>query len=309
MIHDWGKLVGKNEHGHIVWQTDRASKRWDGWNAVPDGRRLRRGQCLRNHTLVSDNGEYTFVVGEDGAGYLCRSDGPVLWAVFGAAGEGYELTEEGRLISRSADGIARPGNGLGAWGDVNATEMLVTDEGHLVLVDESGQVVWSREPSKGSPEARAKHPRRRRAPAGVPLLPAMEQVPVVRTDFSDDIAWDAALLKVTSPQEWDGGDPLQADVAPVEDSRYKGLTPDQLLSLVPKAASWPIMVVADALAMASSEHHMLVVNLDPDNSGQTVRAIPAAIVEMAINLSLANMEWESFAANAGDDGVVQPMVL
>jgi len=69
------------------------------------------------------------------------------------------------------------------------------------------------------------------------------------------------------------------------------------------------MVVADALAMASSEHHMLVVNRDPDNRGQTVRAIPAAIVEMAINLSLANMEWESFAANAGDDGIVQPMVL
>ncbi len=28
MIHDWGKLVLKNDRGHILWQTDRAPRRW-----------------------------------------------------------------------------------------------------------------------------------------------------------------------------------------------------------------------------------------------------------------------------------------
>jgi uncharacterized protein DUF6924 len=307
MIHDWGKLVLKNAQGHILWQTDRAPKRWDGWNAVPDGRRLRRGQSLRNHSLVSDNGRYTFVADASGARYLCRTDGPILWAVFDSPGDGCELTEDGRFIGRSADGIPRPGNFLGGWSEPPASELLVTDQGHLVLVDSAGQVLWSKEPPK--PTARARRPRRRKAPAGVPPLPSVESVPVVRTDFSDDAAWTAAVDRVASPYEWSGPDPVQADVVPVEDARYDGLVAEQLLTLVPQDACWPILVVADASTMTSPDHSMLVLNLDADGHGESLRATPAAIVEMEINLSLANMDWDDFSGNADDDGVVQSIEL
>jgi hypothetical protein len=51
--------------------------RWDGWNNVTDGRRLRRGQCLRDGSLVSDNGQYTFVAGAGVAASRLRRGEPI----------------------------------------------------------------------------------------------------------------------------------------------------------------------------------------------------------------------------------------
>jgi len=143
MIHDWGKLVLRDGRGQIVWQTERAPRRWDGWNVVADGRRLRRGQTLRGQTLTSDNGRYALVTTFDGVVYLCRADGPVLWAVFGSFGDGLELTARGRLVSRSPEGISRAGNSIGVPPDLDAAEFFVSDQGRLTLVDGEGQVLWT----------------------------------------------------------------------------------------------------------------------------------------------------------------------
>lgn len=144
-IHDWGMLALLNDRGHAVWRTESTGRNgWCGWHAVPDGKRLRRGQRLRNNTLVSANGEYVFFVSETGVSCLCRADGSVLWAVNPSSWDnGLELTHEGVLIARTKDGVPWHLNTFDIPDDVIASELLVTDSGQLVLSDDSGQVVWT----------------------------------------------------------------------------------------------------------------------------------------------------------------------
>jgi hypothetical protein len=54
---------------------------------------------------------------------------------------------------------------------------------------------------------------------------------------------------------------------------------------------WPMLVIVDARTIAAQERHLLMVSLDPDASGQTARATTAAVVEIAVNLWLGNMDW------------------
>jgi hypothetical protein len=321
MIHDLGRIVLKTAQDTIPWSSSYPPRHWDGWDNVTDGSRLRRGQCLRNSSLVSDNGEYAFVVGEDAGAYLCRTEGPFMWAVNIHRGDGYELTRDGRLITRSAEGVERTADSLKIPASTaaelaarNAAQMLVTNDGYLAIADDEGTVIWTLDPPAvhrtrpvpgrltrrsvpGTPTRR----RKPRIPPGVPRLPAGDSLPVIRTDFSDDAAWQDALARVSAEYRPDGGDPLSADLAPVDDPRYGNLTPDQLALLVPPDAEWPMLVVADARTMASSRRHMLVVSLDEDSLGPTARATPAHIVEMWVNLWIGNMDWEDFVGDPDYD--------
>jgi hypothetical protein len=145
-------------------------------------------------------------------------------------------------------------------------------------------------------------------PPGTPLLPPVASVPLVRTDFSDDEAWAATSSEVTAARHLSGGDLFSADVEPVDDADFTGLTATQLCRLVPPGAEWSLLLVADRTTMTSAEHHVLVVDLDEDSLGRTFRTTPPAIQEVENNLSLANMDWEDFAYSADDDGVVRPML-
>jgi hypothetical protein len=104
------------------------------------------------------------------------------------------------------------------------------------------------------------------------------------------------------------GDVFGANVEPVDDAGFAGLTAAQLCQLVPTGAEWSLLVVADRTTMTSAEHHVLVVDLDEDTLGRSFRATPQAVQEIENNLSLANMDWADFAYSADDDGVVRPML-
>jgi OAA-family lectin sugar binding domain len=145
-------------------------------------------------------------------------------------------------------------------------------------------------------------------PAGTPLLPPVASVPLVRTDFSDDEAWAAISSEVTAVRHLSGGNLFSANVEPVNDVVFDGLTATQLCQLVPPSVKWSLLFAADRPTMTSAEHHVLVVDLDEDSLGRTFRATPPAIQEVENNLSLANMDWEDFAYAADDDGVVHPML-
>jgi hypothetical protein len=144
-------------------------------------------------------------------------------------------------------------------------------------------------------------------PTGTPRLPPLPAAPLVRTDFSDDEAWAATSHEVTAPQHMSDGEAFGADVLPVDDVAFAGLTATQLCQLVPPDAEWPVLIVADRTTMTSAEHHVLVVDLDEDDLGRTFRATPQAVMDIEINLSLGNMDWEDFAYSADDDGIVHPM--
>ncbi|MEV6229062.1 hypothetical protein AB0L88_14440 [Saccharopolyspora shandongensis] len=165
------------------------------------------------------------------------------------------------------------------------------------------------EPPEASPFEKAREPvAPAEVPAGTPQLPLIESVPLVRTDFSDDEAWATASSQVTAPRQLFENDVFTADVELVDDIRFDGLTAAQLVQLVPPDADWALLVVADKATMESPERHVLVVDLDEENLGQTFRATPPAIQEIENNLSIANMDWEDFADNVDENGIVQPML-
>lgn len=315
LIDDRGRLVLESAHRTFPWSSNQPPRHWAGWRNVTDGRRLRRGQCLRSSSLISDNGEYAFVAGEDAGAYLCRTDGPLLWAVNIGHGDGYELTGDGRLIMRNADGVERPAESLRISAATaaelaarGAAQMLVTDDGLLAIADDEGEVLWTLEapvvgrrlPAPATPAGGGKP----QIPAGVPGFTVREgeEVPLVRTDFSDDAAWQDALARVSAEYRSKDGDSLGSlDVTPFDDPRYENLTPQQLAQLVPPDAPWPMLVVADAETMATPARHVLLVNLDEESLGPTARATPAAVLEIAVNLWLGNMDWEDFVGDPDYD--------
>jgi hypothetical protein len=141
------------------------------------------------------------------------------------------------------------------------------------------------------------------------MLPAGEELPVIRTDFSDDAAWAQAVARVSADYAADGDDPVAMEVTPIDDRRYEGLTSEQLAALVPADVDWPMLVAADALTMTEPQRHMLLVNLDEDSLGPTARATPAHIVEIAINLWMGNMDWEDFVGDPDYGGYDPDRIL
>ena len=129
-------------------------------------------------------------------------------------------------------------------------------------------------------------------------LPCTLEALVVRTDFSADNAWDAVRAALFSPST----DGFLASVALVDDRRYEGLTPDQALDLINPEYRHPLLVLADTVAVASTELPLLVVDLW-GGRGRGVRVVAAELWSIENNLSDANMDFEEFAGAVGNDGV------
>jgi hypothetical protein len=74
---------------------------------------------------------------------------------------------------------------------------------------------------------------------------ALSVTPVLRTDFSDDAAWDSVSVAIQEP------DPLYglAHVTCISDPDYDGLTVD---ALIPIAPEWMTFIfIADRIALTS----------------------------------------------------------
>jgi hypothetical protein len=128
-------------------------------------------------------------------------------------------------------------------------------------------------------------------------IPQTEQPVVLRTDFSDQAAWEAICTAVRQPV-----DGFLAYVEFLDDVAYDGLTKDQLLGLLPEDYGQPFIILVDRTATAQPEHPLLVVDLIEDR-GREFRAIPSQIQSIENNLSIANMDFEEFADNVDADGV------
>ncbi|MCX4234693.1 DUF6924 domain-containing protein [Streptomyces ortus] len=129
-------------------------------------------------------------------------------------------------------------------------------------------------------------------------LPCTLEALVVRTDFSADGAWDALRASLFSPSK----DGFLANVAVVDDRMYGGLTSDQALDLIPAAYQHPLLVLADSVALASTERPLLVLDLQGER-GRGVRVVAAQLWSIENNLSGANMDFEEFAGAVDEDGV------
>ncbi len=130
------------------------------------------------------------------------------------------------------------------------------------------------------------------------MMQKNDATPVIRTDFTDEATWKKIQKNVaaTNPMGF------SAHVQFVDDRQYSGLTGQELLQRFPGLDEYGCVLVADAMAMSTAEHHLLV--LDPSNpEGETFRVIPSEAWGVENNLSLANMDYSEFADSADPDGV------
>ena len=127
-------------------------------------------------------------------------------------------------------------------------------------------------------------------------LPRSDQALVIRTDFSDDIAWNAVVSAIRQPV-----DGFYAYVELVDDPAFRDLTVEQLVALRDDLSK-SYTIVADGITMREAEHPLLVVDLI-EELGRTFRAVPSAIQSIENNLSIANMDFWEFADNVDPDGV------
>ena len=130
-------------------------------------------------------------------------------------------------------------------------------------------------------------------------LPDSNEALVLRTDFSDQAAWDAVRTLIREPV---GPYGFYASVTFVDDREYQGASTEQLLGLARQSAFRTFLILADHLTMRHPEHPLLIVDLNRD-PGREFRALPSQIQAIENNLSLANMDFAEFADSVAPDGV------
>jgi hypothetical protein len=128
-------------------------------------------------------------------------------------------------------------------------------------------------------------------------LPETENAPVIRTDFSDDAAWQALCEAIEQPVGQ-----FRAYVEFLSDPAYEGLTAEQLLGLIPEGFNHSIVFIVDQMALTHPERPILVVDLF-EEPGRAFRLIPSEMWAVENNLSIANMDFAEFADAVDADDV------
>ena len=130
-------------------------------------------------------------------------------------------------------------------------------------------------------------------------IPKTENALVVRTDFSNQAAWEKICGTIRKPV---GIFRFRANVEFLDNQEYAGITKDQLLELIPKNYNHTFIILADQTTISHPEHPLLVIDLY-DGSGYEFRAIPSQIQGIENNLSIANMDLKEFTDSVDEDGV------
>jgi hypothetical protein len=128
-------------------------------------------------------------------------------------------------------------------------------------------------------------------------LPKTKDALILRTDFSDDAAWDSIRTAIREPV----GE-FQAYVDFVSDPAFSGVGVEQLLALAAKSSFRMFMFVVDQLTLSHPDHPVLVLDLSTE-PGRTFRVIPSEMWGVENNLSIANMDFSEFADHVDADGV------
>jgi len=122
--------------------------------------------------------------------------------------------------------------------------------------------------------------------------------PVIRTDFTDEVTWKKIKRDVAATNIMG----FSANVRFIDDRQYSGLTGQELLQRISGLSEYGCIFIADATAMSTTEHHLLV--LDPSNpTGKTFRVLPSEAWGVENNLAIANMDYSEIADLADPDGV------
>lgn len=149
----------------------------------------------------------------------------------------------------------------------------------------------------------------------MPSLPDMGSL-LVRTDFTDDDAWEQVRDEATREYGRDG---FRAYVEPVSDPEWDGVAWEAVKAAAPAGDEGPsVLFIADSITFASPAHPVLVVDLQDkflsvtefsEIAGRTpFRCIPSALWDVENNLNIANLDWEDYVSLA-DGGVYRSYEL
>ena len=163
----------------------------------------------------------------------------------------------------------------------------------------------------------------------MPTLPLTDDHLVIRTDFSDQAAWDA--VRDDLGKTWD--DEFEIAVEIIDDPAFDGLAPEQFLAMQPEDYPHSVVVLADKETMTSPDRLLLVVSLEISDQdyeaemrasgdwdeewaaegrgwengwpqrGGTFRSTAPGVGSITANLSIANMDLCEFATAVDDEGV------
>lgn len=121
-------------------------------------------------------------------------------------------------------------------------------------------------------------------------LPHVGTSLVLRTDFSDDLAWEGLKAAISAEDE-------HGEATFVSDPAYDGATVQALVDADVAAADDAKVFhvfVADLVAMTGGEHALLVVDLF-SAPYERVRVAPSGFAEVSANLYIANLDVADFA--------------
>lgn len=135
-------------------------------------------------------------------------------------------------------------------------------------------------------------------------LPERYRALVLRTDFDDQHAWQAAVKAILAPWELPNRETYSVQLNFLEDSRLRNAREPDVLKRVPKDYPQSFLLVVDREALSRPEFPILVISLDhEDQYGRSFRAIAAEISAIEANLSISNLDFRDFADAVDRDGV------
>jgi hypothetical protein len=132
-----------------------------------------------------------------------------------------------------------------------------------------------------------------------PMFPDYDYSLVIRTDFSDDEAWEQLCRAMQEPQTQHQ---FRASVECISDKACSRLEPERVAAVLPAGSQRPFVFMVDAEAISQTDHPVLVVDLLGE-PGRTFRVIPSQAWGVENNLRLANMDFADFANSVDSDGV------
>jgi hypothetical protein len=121
---------------------------------------------------------------------------------------------------------------------------------------------------------------------------------VLRTDFSDDTAWDLLQAAIDSSHAY-------RNATYVSDPAYAGVTIQALVDADAAASDddkLTYLFLADAATMTDAEHPLLAVDLYTQ-PGRTFRLPPRWYADVSANLTIANMDFAEFADATDESGM------
>jgi hypothetical protein len=130
-------------------------------------------------------------------------------------------------------------------------------------------------------------------------VPDEYHVLVVRTDFSDDAAWESVcdIIRFADVEEY------VPTLVTLEDREYEGASADALFQLADPELQY--FFIADSQTMTHPEQPLVVVDNGTysPHPGRTFRSVPAEVCAIDANLGISNMDFWEFADAVDNDGV------